>query len=85
MWCAKTKNAAHQRRPVSDSTRGSRLRGSAGGVPDSPGKVLTGAPGGGVAESPVFAVSVCERAEAADPEDPGVGGWLYVGGHVATP
>jgi hypothetical protein len=51
MWWQNTKKAAHQRRPVSDSTRGSRPLELRGGGPEFPGKALTGAPGGGVPTS----------------------------------
>src|SRR3954452_9897418 len=64
MWWQNTKKGAHQRRPVSDSTRGSRPPAAGGGGPDSPGKTLTGAPGGGVDTS-------------ADPESSRIGGCVW--------
>src|SRR5690348_15380667 len=59
MWWQNTKNAAHQRRPVSDSTRGNLFAGELGGAPDSPGNALTGAPGGGVDASAAGAPGGC--------------------------
>ncbi|GAA1113323.1 hypothetical protein GCM10009630_08230 [Kribbella jejuensis] len=59
MWWQNTKKAAHQRRPVSDSTRGNLLLGELGGAPDSPGKALTGAPGGGVDASAAGTAGGC--------------------------
>ena len=65
MWWQNTKNAAHQRKPVSDSTRGNRPLGEVGGGPDSPGKALTGAPGGGVATSAASVGGCCWSSSAA--------------------